>query len=167
LKFELAVQNQMLSPINSSLSEKLKDRGYRTRFFRGRVQDEIAYQLRIARKKRNLTQPQLEKLSGMKQSAISRIEQAAYSRWNFKTLLRLAGALDVRVNITLDPAEDVIKEYERRERNLLVSEYTENTLSPQTLLGNWTSASASVNSNVLASLDRTDQGYSVTKAAYL
>ena len=109
------VQNQMLSVIKTGLGEKLKDKAYRTKFFRGRVQDEIAFQLRNARKKRKLTQPKLEKLSGMKQSAISRIEQATYSRWNFKTLLRLAEALDVRVRILLDLAEDVIEEYEKRD----------------------------------------------------
>jgi transcriptional regulator with XRE-family HTH domain len=111
----------MLSPIKSNLSEKLKDKGYRTRFFRGRAQDEIAYQLRAARKKRRLTQPRMEQLSGMKQSAISRMEQASYSRWNFTSLLRLADALDHRVKITLEPAEDVIAQYAQEETRELTN----------------------------------------------
>jgi transcriptional regulator with XRE-family HTH domain len=105
----------MLSPIKTDFSKKLEDKNYRARFFRGRAQDEIAHQLRRARKKRNLTQPELEKLSGMKQSAISRMEQASYSHWNFQSLLRLADAMDLRVKVVLDYAEDVIREYERRE----------------------------------------------------
>src|ERR1700674_4323559 len=106
----------MLSPIKSNLATKLKDREYRHRFFRGRAQDEIAYQLRRARKERKLKQSELEKLSGMKQSAISRIEQASYSKWNFNTLLRIAKALDLRVRVQIDFAEDVIREYEQREQ---------------------------------------------------
>jgi hypothetical protein len=68
----------MLSPIKTNFGKKLKNKSYRIKFFRGQAQDEIAYQLRAARKKRKITQPKLEKLSGMKQSAISRLEQASY-----------------------------------------------------------------------------------------
>src|ERR1700719_2373143 len=102
----------MLAPIKINLSEKLKNKAYRVKFFRGRAQDEIAFQLRAARRKRKLTQPKLEKLSGMKQSAISRLEQASYPHWNFQSLLRLADAMDMRVRVVLDYAEDVIREYE-------------------------------------------------------
>jgi transcriptional regulator with XRE-family HTH domain len=153
----------MLSPIKTNLGQKLKDKAYRNRFFRGRVQDEIAFQLREARKKRKLTQPKLEKLSGMKQSAISRIEQASYSRWNFQTLLRIAEALDVRVRITLDYSEDVIREYEQRGKNAPAFERADNTL-----LGNWTTSiyGAALNNEVAAPIHR-DLGDSVTKAAYV
>jgi transcriptional regulator with XRE-family HTH domain len=102
------------------------------------VQDEIAYQLRSARKKRKLTQPELEKISGMKQSAISRIEQASYSRWNFKTLLRLADALDVRMRFTLDYAEDVIREYEQLENRVSAFEYTDSAANSQAAMENQT-----------------------------
>jgi transcriptional regulator with XRE-family HTH domain len=124
----------MLSPIKTNIAEKLKNKGYRTRFFRGRTQDEIAFTLRAARKKRKLTQPELEKLSGMKQSAISRIEQASYSRWNFKTLLRLAESLDLRVRVVFDYAEDVIKEYERREGVEQIHPYETQSIHGQTAL---------------------------------
>jgi|SRR5271156_3003953 len=102
----------MLSPIKTNLSQKLKDKGYRERFFRGRVQDEIAFQLKAARKKRGRKQSALAQLSGMKQSAISRLEQSSYSKWNFKTLLRIASALDLRIRVNFDFAEDVIAAYE-------------------------------------------------------
>lgn len=106
----------MLSPIKLNLSQKLKDKSYRDKFFRGQAEDEIAGALLSARKKRGLTQAKLEKLSGMKQSAISRIEQASYAKWNFTTLLRLANALNVRVRVHFDYAEDVIRDYECCER---------------------------------------------------
>jgi|SRR6516164_7614287 transcriptional regulator with XRE-family HTH domain len=106
----------MLSPIKTNISKKLKDKGYRSRFFRGRAEDEIAYGFRRFRKLRELNQTQLAQIAEMKQSAISRIEQASYSRWNFNTLWRIADALDVRVRITIDDAADAIQEYEKLEQ---------------------------------------------------
>jgi transcriptional regulator with XRE-family HTH domain len=101
----------MLSPIKSNIAEKLHDRGYRTRFFRGRAEDEIAYSLRKFRKIRKLNQKELADLCEMKQSAISRIEQATYSKWNIQTLWRIAEALDIRIRVYIDTAEDAITEY--------------------------------------------------------
>lgn len=71
--------------------------------------------LRGLRKKRVLSQPELSKKTGMKQSAISRIEQAEYAAWNYKTLLRVADALNARVRVIFEFAEDVIAKYERSE----------------------------------------------------
>jgi transcriptional regulator with XRE-family HTH domain len=105
----------MLSPIKSNIGQKLKNRGYRQRFFKGRAEDQIAYELRRFRKERGLKQSELAALCGMKQSAISRIEQASYSKWNFSTLWRIADALDVRVRVTIDDSTYAIQEYEQRE----------------------------------------------------
>ena len=106
----------MISPVKTNLSEKLKDKGYRHRFFRGREQDEIAQRIRELREFRNMKQLDLARESTMKQSAISRVEQASYSSWNLKTLWRLAEALDVRLRVIFEPMEEVIREYEAREK---------------------------------------------------
>jgi len=106
----------MLSKINTDLADKLRNREYRQHFFRSRAQDEIASQLRDAREKRDLSQAQLAERCGMKQSAISRLEQASYSRWSFNTLMRIADALDLRPRIHFDYAEDVVEAYQQRER---------------------------------------------------
>jgi transcriptional regulator with XRE-family HTH domain len=105
----------MLSQIKSYLNEKLRDRSYRHKFFKGRAEDEVASQLIAFRKKRRLSQTALARLCGMKQSAVSRIEKSTYSRWNFTTLWRVAKALDVRVQVRFTDMADVIAEYERRE----------------------------------------------------
>lgn len=106
----------MLSTVRLSIANKLKNRLYRRKFFRSETQDDVAQQLRALRAKRQMRQADLAKQCKMKQSAISRVEQANYSRWSFPTLLRIADALDARVKITLQPAEDVIKIYEDMER---------------------------------------------------
>lgn len=105
-----------ISPIKLNITKKLKeDKAYRKRFFRGQTQDEIAMGLRSLREKRGKRQTDLAKESGMKQSAISRIEQAEYSGWSFTTLLRVADTLDARLRVIFEPAEIVIERYEQNE----------------------------------------------------
>ncbi|KKN61938.1 hypothetical protein LCGC14_0517070 [marine sediment metagenome] len=98
----------MLSSIKLGIADKLKDRGYRHRFFRGHAQDEVASRIKELREFRKLRQTDLAERCDMKQSAVSRIEQASYSRWNIDTLWRLAEALDVRMRITFEPMESVV-----------------------------------------------------------
>jgi hypothetical protein len=47
----------------------------------------------------------------MRQSAISRIEQAEYSSWTFNTLWRVADALEARVVIQIQPIEEAVLEF--------------------------------------------------------
>ncbi len=51
----------------------------------------------------------------MKQSAISRIEQADYGNWSLNTLFRVADALDARLCISFDPIEEVVAQYKDEE----------------------------------------------------
>ena len=119
------MESHLTSPIKLNLAEKLKDRGYFHRFFRGRAQDEVASQIKELREMRGLKQKELAKLCKTHQSAISRLEQATYSRWSVNTLWGLAEALGARVRIIFEPMEDVIKEYEEMEREVPVSEVIE------------------------------------------
>ena len=114
----------LISPIKLNIAEKLgKDKSFRERFFRGQAQDEIATSIRDLRGKRQMRQVDLANESGMKQSAISRIEQADYSGWSFTTLFRVADALDARLRVTFEPAEKVIEWY--REKEAITSECEE------------------------------------------
>lgn len=107
---------ELISPIKLNLAKRLKeDKEFRNRFFHARAQDEVASSIIDLRKKRKMRQIDLAKHSGMKQSAVSRIEQADYSGWSFTTLQRVAESLDARVRIIFEPIEDVIKFYEQKE----------------------------------------------------
>src|SRR3990167_2289817 len=99
----------LIEPIKLGTAEKLRrDREYARRFFRGQARDEIAMQIRGLRERRGFTtQEAFGRLVGMQQSAVSRIENAAYEGWTFKTLLRVAEALDARLRILFEPREDV------------------------------------------------------------
>lgn len=106
----------ILTPVRLNLAKKFREsREYRNEFFRKRAKGEIAMQIRKLRELRKLRQIDLANQATMKQSAVSRIEQAEYSGWTFRTLMKVAEALDARLKITFQPMEEVIAEYERRE----------------------------------------------------
>jgi transcriptional regulator with XRE-family HTH domain len=100
-----------LSSIDLGLREILSDPVRRQKFFRTVTQDDIAAQIRALRKVRGLTQTKFAELAGMKQSAVSRIEQAEYASWALATLFRAAGALNARWRMILEPCEDAVKEF--------------------------------------------------------
>lgn len=105
-----------ISPIKLDIADKLeKDEKFRKRFFRIQAQDKIAMDIRKLRKKRKKVQADLAKESNMLQSAVSRIEQADYSKWSFTTLLRVADALGARLRVSFEPMEDVIDWYRKKE----------------------------------------------------
>ena len=100
-----------LTSIDLGLDELICDRDRRNAFFRSITQDEIATQIRALRKLRQLTQNAFAELAGMKQSAVSRIEQADYAAWSLTTLFRAGEALDARWRMILEPVEDAMREY--------------------------------------------------------
>lgn len=101
--------------IKLNLADKLQDEAYRRAFFRLRTQDNVAEQIRGMRGLRELKQKELAELCGMKQSAISRIEQADYESWTLNTILRVADALGALVKVEFEPKESVINRLKRLE----------------------------------------------------
>ena len=104
-----------LKSIDLSLFEKLQDKEFRDAFFEQEFLDNIAIDIRALRKLRNLRQVDVAAATRMQQSAVSRIEQAEYSNWNCKTLLRLAQALDAKLTISWDPIERAVENYKTTE----------------------------------------------------
>lgn len=64
---------------------------------------DIAFQVCNLRKKSGLTQTQLAKLVGTKQSNIARIESADYTGYTLKTLEKVTRALKARLQIKIVP----------------------------------------------------------------
>jgi transcriptional regulator with XRE-family HTH domain len=104
------------SSTSIGLKELLRDPSRRHEFFKSITQDEIASQIRELRKRRDMTQSVFANKSGMKQSAVSRIEQAEYSSWTLSTLFKVAFALNARWRVTLQPIEEAVKEYDDLEK---------------------------------------------------
>jgi len=64
---------------------------------------DIAFQIYNLRKKAGLTQTQLAKLVGTRQSNIARIESADYMGYTFKTLEKVTKALKARLEVRIVP----------------------------------------------------------------
>lgn len=62
---------------------------------------DIAFQIHDLRKKAGLTQAQLAKLVGTRQSNIARIESADYIGYTFKTLEKVTKALHARLQVRI------------------------------------------------------------------
>lgn len=129
---------ESLAPIRLKLSEKFLKQDYFDKFFDERTRDEVAAQLKELRELRAMSQVEFAAASGMKQSAVSRIEQSDYSGWTYKTLLRAAQTLRARLKIELIPAEKVIAEYRNREAEQfsaeIEAEATENAFASSDLV---------------------------------
>jgi len=131
---------EIAQSINLNIAEKLRDREYRQKFFLAETSASIARQLIALRKRRELDQGQLAAKVGTQQPAISRIEQADYQNWSFNTLRKIAAALDARITVTIQPAEDVLQEYEPQSE-LPEETYSIGNLATQEIIANgWSAA---------------------------
>lgn len=94
--------------INSSLVGELRDKQYRDAYVASQIRMSLPIQIRELRKSRDMTQPQLATLSGMTQPRISEIERPGERRLNIETLLRIASAFDVALQIRFVPFEELM-----------------------------------------------------------
>lgn len=87
------------------LTEKLlkQDPSLKEEFEKADRAWDIAFQMYDLRKKSGLTQTQLAKLVGTRQSNIARIESADYTGYTLKTLEKVAKALKARLEIKIIP----------------------------------------------------------------
>ena len=65
---------------------------------------DIAFQIITLREKAGLTQKELARLTGTKQSNIARLESADYTSYTLKTLERITKALKARLEVRIIPA---------------------------------------------------------------
>ena len=87
----------------SSLVAELKEKGYCDAFVASQVRVGLPLQCRALRESRELTQPELAAAAGMTQPRISEIERPGERRLNIETLLRLASAYDVALQVRFVP----------------------------------------------------------------
>src|SRR3954470_21154687 len=78
---------------------RLDDKEYRHIFMREMVTGWVVHQLRVLREQRSLTHKELGSVGGKPQSTIRRLENLEYGKWNVSTLLELAEAFDVALEV--------------------------------------------------------------------
>ena len=82
------------------LKKQLKNPASKRMFDEYGKQLEVAYQILQLRKKKKVSQSQLAKKIGTKQSAISRIEQGSYNP-SLAFLIKISKALDAKLEISI------------------------------------------------------------------
>lgn len=91
------------------LIEELKDKRYRDAFISAHIDTGIPFQIRAIRKQRKWTQKELADHAGMLQERISVAENPNYSRFNLKTLKKIASAFDVALIVRYVPFSELVK----------------------------------------------------------
>ena len=113
--------------VDALSSKKLwRDKEYRHAYAAAAVEQGIAYQVRVNREARSLTQSDLARLIGTKQSSISRMEDPEYGSHSLPTLLKVAEAFDCAVLVKLVPFSVLAAESKRLSvSDLYVASYAE------------------------------------------
>lgn len=111
---------------NKRLIEELKDKAYREAFVASQIDNGVAFQIRVMRKKKEWTQKELGDKSGMKQTRIHVLEDPNKINVNISTLRRLASAFDVALMVKFVPFSDLVKwDNELSPESLQVASFSE------------------------------------------
>jgi transcriptional regulator with XRE-family HTH domain len=92
----------------SSLVAELKSKQYRDAFVASQIRISLPMQCRALRESRDWTQPKLAEEAGMTQPRISEIERPGERKPNLETLLRLASAFDVALQVRFVPFSKLV-----------------------------------------------------------
>ncbi len=94
--------------IDSSLIAELRDKKYREAYVASQISIGIPFQIRALRKHRKWNQDQLAEHAKMAQPRISEIEKPGERRLNIETLMRIAAALDIGLQVRFVPFSELI-----------------------------------------------------------
>lgn len=89
------------------------DREYREAYMEAAIEQGVAWQIKINRKFRNMSQKELAAAIGTQQSAISRLEDPEYGAQSLETLLDVAKAFDCALLVKFISYSELAKESER------------------------------------------------------
>lgn len=84
-----------------SLKKKLRRKGKRRAYEKGRKSALLAYKIFTLREKLGMTQMGLARRIGVSQQAVSRLESGKFERFTLRTLERLARAMGVELVLDL------------------------------------------------------------------
>ena len=95
------VKSYNKTPLQSILlgKPKWKEKEYREAYMEASIEQGIAWQIKINRTLRNLTQEDLAKAIGTQQSAISRLEDPTYGAHSLDTLVSIAKTFDCALSV--------------------------------------------------------------------
>ncbi len=98
--------------IHSSLIAELRDKAYRAAYVASQIKIGLPFQTRALRQSKGWTQSQLADVAGMTQPRIAEIEKPGRRCLNIETLLRLASAFDIGLEVRFVPFSELINHSE-------------------------------------------------------
>lgn len=96
-----------MSDLQKYIAKQMKDPEFRAYAEEMDLVVEIADAILDARLKRNMTQQELSKATGIGQKEISNLESCKTKNPSIKTLKRIADGLNMDLNISFIPREDI------------------------------------------------------------
>ncbi len=96
--------------INSSLINELREKKYRDAYVASQIRISIPFQIRGLRKSRGWNQEFLANEARMAQPRISEMEKPGERRLTIETLLRIASAFDVALQVRFVPFSQIIED---------------------------------------------------------
>jgi transcriptional regulator with XRE-family HTH domain len=111
----IEVKDYSKTPIQSILNKKpkWKNKEYRDAYLEASIEQGVAWQIRINRRLRGITQLELAKAIGTKQSAISRLEDPTYGAHSLETLIEIAKKFDCALSVKFVSFSQLSYESER------------------------------------------------------
>lgn len=107
-----------MTQFSNRIKTSFSDKEYRHAYANEFLNTFIATQIKVLRKQCGKSkQRDLAREAGMKQSAISRLEDINYSSWSLSTLKRLAYAFDLRLKVSFESFGSLISDFERFDEN--------------------------------------------------
>lgn len=110
--------------INPNFLAKLKRKGYRETYLRETVTGWIVQQIHALREAKEWTQSKLGDEMGKHQSVVARIENPEYGKWNLGTLLDVAKAFDVALEVRFTDWATFVRQSQSAGANLLVGDFS-------------------------------------------
>jgi transcriptional regulator with XRE-family HTH domain len=99
-----------MTSVRQNLAAKFTDKAYRDAFVAEQIFSRLPMKMRCIREAQDLTQRQLGDLAGMKQTWVSKLEDPNYGKLTIATILKVASALDVGVQIDFVPYSKVLSD---------------------------------------------------------
>jgi transcriptional regulator with XRE-family HTH domain len=94
--------------VRKQLIEKFRDKEYRDGFVSERIFSGLPLKIHALREQRRLSQKQLGEKAGVAQAWVSKLEDPNYGKLTLSTLMRLASALDVGLEVDFVPFSRVL-----------------------------------------------------------
>ena len=99
-----------MNSIREQLARKLQDKEYRDHFIAEGIYSALPLKIYSLREQRGLSQRELGKKIGVAQAWVSKLEDPNYGKLTLSTLLKLASAFDVGLEVDFVPFSKVLSD---------------------------------------------------------